>query len=196
MPDSWLAAEKPVCLSDFGCRSVGGQQKNQSLKEGVICYSRGTFLLNLSTALLFFSFASHTQPTRFSWVYLTYFSSSYPAIFFSLGISDPCWIPIPSRFLFLGYIRPMLTLYTQSLSFPWVYSTYVDSLHPVTFFSLGISDLFYFSIPHLRLYLLLKYSRCYKVFHASLLIRHDENGRKYLYDIIDIKKETSYPLEP
>lgn len=47
VPDSWLATEKPVCLSDFGCRSVGGQQKNQSLKEGVICYGRGTFLLNL-----------------------------------------------------------------------------------------------------------------------------------------------------
>ena len=47
MPDSWLATEKPVCLSDFGCPSVGGQQKNQSLKEGVICYGRRTFLLNL-----------------------------------------------------------------------------------------------------------------------------------------------------
>ena len=35
------------CLSDFGCRSVGGQQKNQSLKEGVICCGRRTFLLNL-----------------------------------------------------------------------------------------------------------------------------------------------------
>lgn len=31
----------------------------------------------------------------------------------------------------------------------------------------------------------------YNVFHASLLIRHDEDGKKYLYDIIDIKKETS-----
>lgn len=36
----------------------------------------------------------------------------------------------------------------------------------------------------------------YNVFHASLVIRHAEDGRKYLYDIIDIKKETSYPLEP
>ena len=36
----------------------------------------------------------------------------------------------------------------------------------------------------------------YNVFHASLLIRHAEDGKKYLYDIIDIKKETSYPLEP
>ena len=36
----------------------------------------------------------------------------------------------------------------------------------------------------------------YNVFHASLLIRHAEDSKKYLYDIIDIKKETSYPLEP
>ena len=36
----------------------------------------------------------------------------------------------------------------------------------------------------------------YNVFHASLLIRHAEDNKKYLYDIIDIKKETSYPLEP
>ena len=36
----------------------------------------------------------------------------------------------------------------------------------------------------------------YNVFHASLLVRHSEDGKKYLYDIIDIKKETSYPLEP
>ena len=36
----------------------------------------------------------------------------------------------------------------------------------------------------------------YNVFHASLLIRHSEDRKKYLYDIIDIKKETSYPLEP
>ena len=35
----------------------------------------------------------------------------------------------------------------------------------------------------------------YNVFHASLLIRHAEDGKKYLYDIIDIKKETSNPLE-
>lgn len=28
------------------------------------------------------------------------------------------------------------------------------------------------------------------VFHASLLIRHAADGRKYLYDIIEIKKET------
>ncbi|MFI3173041.1 MAG: hypothetical protein R3Y58_11845 [Eubacteriales bacterium] len=35
----------------------------------------------------------------------------------------------------------------------------------------------------------------YNVFHASLLIRHDKNGKLYLYDIIDIKKETSTPLE-
>lgn len=34
----------------------------------------------------------------------------------------------------------------------------------------------------------------YNVFHASLLVRHNENGKMYLYDIIDIKKETSNPL--
>ena len=34
----------------------------------------------------------------------------------------------------------------------------------------------------------------YNIFHASLLVRHDENGKRYLYDIIDIKKETSNPL--
>ena len=36
----------------------------------------------------------------------------------------------------------------------------------------------------------------YNVFHASLLIRPAEDGKKYLYDIIDIKKETSYSIEP
>jgi hypothetical protein len=35
----------------------------------------------------------------------------------------------------------------------------------------------------------------YNVFHASLIIRHSEDGKKYLYDVIDIKKETSNPLE-
>lgn len=35
----------------------------------------------------------------------------------------------------------------------------------------------------------------YNVFHASLLIRHDENGKMYLYDLIDIKKETGNPFE-
>lgn len=35
----------------------------------------------------------------------------------------------------------------------------------------------------------------FNVFHASLLIRHDNNGKLYLYDAIDIKKETSNPLE-
>lgn len=36
----------------------------------------------------------------------------------------------------------------------------------------------------------------YNTFHASMLIRHDLNGKMYLYDIIDIKKETSNPLKP
>ena len=35
----------------------------------------------------------------------------------------------------------------------------------------------------------------YNVFHATLLIRHANNGKKYLYDILGIKKETSNPLE-
>lgn len=35
----------------------------------------------------------------------------------------------------------------------------------------------------------------YNVFHASLLIRHAKNGKYYLYDILDIKKETSTPFE-
>ncbi len=29
----------------------------------------------------------------------------------------------------------------------------------------------------------------YNVFHASLLIRHDNSGKMYLYDVIDIKKK-------
>ncbi|MCR5227214.1 MAG: hypothetical protein K6E27_08380 [Eubacterium sp.] len=36
----------------------------------------------------------------------------------------------------------------------------------------------------------------YNVFHVSLIIRHAEDGKMYLYDIIDIKKETGNPLEP
>lgn len=34
----------------------------------------------------------------------------------------------------------------------------------------------------------------YNVFHASLLIRYANDGKRYLYDIIDIKKETSNSL--
>ena len=34
----------------------------------------------------------------------------------------------------------------------------------------------------------------YNVFNASLIIRHDENGKRYLYDIIDIKKRNELPL--
>ena len=33
----------------------------------------------------------------------------------------------------------------------------------------------------------------YNVFHVYMIIRHDNNGKKYLYDIINIKKETSTP---
>ena len=35
----------------------------------------------------------------------------------------------------------------------------------------------------------------YNVFSARLLIRHDQDGCLYLYDILRIKKETSRPLE-
>lgn len=38
-------------------------------------------------------------------------------------------------------------------------------------------------------------SKRYNFFHASLLIRHSSDGKYYLYDIIDIKKETSNPFE-
>ncbi len=34
----------------------------------------------------------------------------------------------------------------------------------------------------------------YNVFHIYLIIRHDQDGNKYLYDLINIKKETSNPL--
>lgn len=34
----------------------------------------------------------------------------------------------------------------------------------------------------------------YNVFHVYMIIRHDQNGKKYLYDVINIKKETSTPL--
>ena len=33
----------------------------------------------------------------------------------------------------------------------------------------------------------------YNVFHASLVVRHNENGKMYLYDIIDIKKRNEQP---
>lgn len=33
------------------------------------------------------------------------------------------------------------------------------------------------------------------MFHAELVIRHSEDGKFYLYDVINIKKETSTPLE-
>ncbi|MDE6568805.1 MAG: hypothetical protein K2K70_13910 [Lachnospiraceae bacterium] len=35
----------------------------------------------------------------------------------------------------------------------------------------------------------------YNVFHVSLIIRHAKDGKMYLYDIMDIKKETSNPFE-
>lgn len=35
----------------------------------------------------------------------------------------------------------------------------------------------------------------YNVFHASMLIRHARDGKMYLYDILDIKKETGNPFK-
>ena len=35
----------------------------------------------------------------------------------------------------------------------------------------------------------------YNIFRAILLVNHAENGKKYLYDIIAIKKETSRPQQ-
>ena len=36
----------------------------------------------------------------------------------------------------------------------------------------------------------------YNIFKAVMLVRHAEDGKKYLYDFLAIKKETSSPLEP
>ncbi|MCM1186582.1 MAG: hypothetical protein NC251_04070 [Lachnoclostridium sp.] len=35
----------------------------------------------------------------------------------------------------------------------------------------------------------------YNTFFARMLVRHDADGKKYLYDLLAIKKETSSPLE-
>ena len=34
----------------------------------------------------------------------------------------------------------------------------------------------------------------YNVYHVSMLVRHAKNGNYYLYDILDVKKETSNPF--
>ena len=36
----------------------------------------------------------------------------------------------------------------------------------------------------------------YNVFHAAMIFRHGEDGKKYLYDIMNIKKETSNLFQP
>ena len=46
-----------------------------------------------------------------------------------------------------------------------------------------------FALPVYNENILVKYN----IFHARLLINHAENDRKYLYDILAIKKETSKP---
>ena len=35
----------------------------------------------------------------------------------------------------------------------------------------------------------------YNIFRARMLVRCDENNKLYLYDVVQIKKETSTPLE-
>ena len=35
----------------------------------------------------------------------------------------------------------------------------------------------------------------YNIFCARMLVRHDKDGKKYLYDLLAVKKETSSPLE-
>lgn len=35
----------------------------------------------------------------------------------------------------------------------------------------------------------------YNIFSARMIVRHDEDGKKYLYDLLAIKKEMSSPLE-
>lgn len=35
----------------------------------------------------------------------------------------------------------------------------------------------------------------YNIFHVEMLIRHDADGKRYLYDVVNIKKETGTPLE-
>ena len=35
----------------------------------------------------------------------------------------------------------------------------------------------------------------YNIFNATLLIRHSHDGKMYLYDLVNIKKETGKPLE-
>ena len=35
----------------------------------------------------------------------------------------------------------------------------------------------------------------YNIFSATMLVRHAEDGKKYLYDLTTIKKETSSPLK-
>ena len=36
----------------------------------------------------------------------------------------------------------------------------------------------------------------YNVFRIEVLIRQEYDGKMYLYDLVNIKKETSTPLEP
>lgn len=35
----------------------------------------------------------------------------------------------------------------------------------------------------------------YNLFRVEMLVKHSSNGKKYLYDMVNIKKETSKPLK-
>ncbi len=71
----------------------------------------------------------------------------YPRDFGPGGIIRLFCFPIPCLFTSLGYIRPVLTSYTQPLHFPWVYSTCFDFLYPASSLPLGIFRLFSLLIP-------------------------------------------------
>ncbi|MBR6529150.1 MAG: hypothetical protein IKT62_03845 [Firmicutes bacterium] len=36
----------------------------------------------------------------------------------------------------------------------------------------------------------------YNIFNVIIVVRHDSNGKMYIYDIINIKKETSTLFQP
>ena len=45
-----------------------------------------------------------------------------------------------------------------------------------------------------RLKMLREETGRYNIFSARMLVRHADDGKKYLYDLLAIKKETSSPL--
>lgn len=51
----------------------------------------------------------------------------------------------------------------------------------------------YFSRFALPVYATDNYIERYNIFHVQMIVRHDRDGKKYLYDLINIKKESSTP---